>query len=46
MPNGIYRYLYQIGEAEVELIPHEPTETMWDGITCTIGVFVTQTFRR
>ena len=33
IPNGIYPYLYQIGDAEVELIPHEPTETMRHEIT-------------
>jgi hypothetical protein len=33
MPNGIYLYLYQIGDAEVELNRYGSTEIMWDGIT-------------
>jgi hypothetical protein len=40
MPNGIYLYLYQIGDAEVELNRYGSTEIMWDGITSSIGVFV------
>jgi hypothetical protein len=33
MPNGIYLYLYQIAQVEVELIPFGSREIMWDGIT-------------
>ena len=41
MPNGIYPYLYQITEAECQFIPLGSAELVWDGITYTIGVFVT-----
>ena len=46
IPNGIYPYLYQIAGAEVELIPFESSEIMWDGITSSIGVFVPHDIRR
>jgi hypothetical protein len=41
MPNGIYRYLYQIAQADCELNRHEIARTRVSRIHLSIGVFVT-----
>ena len=40
MPNGIYLYLYQNAQTEVELIPFEPREDHVGRKYLSIGVFV------
>ena len=42
MPNGIYLYLYQNAQTEVELIPFEPREDHVGRKYLSIGVFVPQ----